>query len=68
MMGNYYCNDIPAALHNQMNDYFGKPSDFETMFSLLFTVYAAPNVILPFFGGYFTDKFGAPLCLITFAI
>ena len=66
MIGNYYCYDIPAALHTQMNDYFGKPSDFETYFSLLYTVYSVPNIILPFFGGFFTDKFGARVCLVVF--
>jgi len=66
MIGNYYCYDIPAALHSQMDDYFGKPDDFETYFSLLYTVYSVPNVILPFFGGYFTDRFGARICLVVF--
>jgi MFS family permease len=67
MVGNYYCYDIPAALHSQMNEYMGKPDDFETMFSLLYTVYSIPNVILPFFGGYFVDKLGVRLCLLVFA-
>ena len=66
MIGNYYCYDIPAALHSQMDDYFGKQSDFETYFSLLYTVYSVPNIILPFFGGYFTDKFGSRICLLVF--
>ena len=67
MIGNYYCYDIPAALHSQMDEYFGKPSDFETLFSLLYTVYSVPNVILPFFGGYFVDKWGSRICLIVFS-
>lgn len=50
-----------------MDEYFGKPSDFETLFSLLYTLYAIPNIILPFFGGYFTDKWGARICLIIFS-
>lgn len=37
------------------------------MFSLLYTVYSIPNVILPFFGGYFIDKWGARLTLLIFA-
>lgn len=28
-------------------------------FNLLYSVYSIPNVILPFFGGYFTDRWGA---------
>lgn len=67
MIGNYYCYDIPAALNSQMDDYFGKPSDFETLFSLLYTVYSVPNVILPFFGGYFVDSWGVRICLLIFA-
>ena len=68
MIGNYYCYDIPAALNSQMDDYMGKPDDFETLFSLLYTVYSVPNVILPFFGGYFVDRLGVRMCLIIFSI
>lgn len=68
MIGNYYCYDIPAALNSQMDDYMGKPDDFETLFSLLYTVYSVPNVILPFFGGYFVDRLGVRMCLIIFAV
>lgn len=67
MIGNYYCYDIPAALHTQMDDYFGNPNDFETYFSLLYTLYSVPNIILPFFGGYFVDVLGSRLCLIIFS-
>ena len=37
---------------------------FDTYFSLLYTVYSIPNMVLPFFGGYFVDKLGAPVCLL----
>lgn len=50
-----------------MDEYFGKPDDFETLFSLLYTLYAVPNIVLPFFGGYFTDKWGARFCLLMFS-
>jgi len=67
LISNYYCYDIPAALHQQFNDYMGSSDGhFETYFQLLYTVYSVPNVILPFFGGYFVDKFGVRVCLITF--
>ena len=46
MVGSYYCFDIPAALKTQIDDYFGNPSDYEFNFSLLYTLYAAPNVCL----------------------
>jgi MFS family permease len=67
MIGNYYSYDIPAALNSQMDEYMGKPEDFETLFSLLYTVYSVPNVILPFFGGYFVDRLGVRTCLFIFA-
>jgi MFS family permease len=40
---------------------------FETDFSLLYTVYSLPNMFLPFFGGFFVDRLGAPLCMVVFA-
>lgn len=44
MVGSYYCFDIPAALKTQIDDYMGNPDDYEVKFSLLYTLYAAPNV------------------------
>jgi hypothetical protein len=44
MVGSYYCFDIPAALKTQIDDYMGDPGDYEIKFSLLYTLYAAPNV------------------------
>lgn len=38
------------------------------MYSLLYTVYSLPNIILPFFGGFFVDKFGARVCLVAFTL
>ena len=67
MIGNYYCYDNPAALKSQIDDQMGNPSDYETLYSLLYTVYSIPNVILPFFGGYFVDKFGVRTCIFVFA-
>jgi MFS family permease len=59
--------DIPAALHQQLKDYMPESNKFEFQFNLLYTVYSLPNVILPFFGGYVVDCFGAPVCLGSFA-
>ncbi len=56
LVGSYYCFDIPSAIKQQIDDYYGDPGNYETMFSLLYTLYATPNVILPFFGGYFVDR------------
>ncbi len=67
LVGSYYCYDIPAAIKTQIDDYMGDPSDYEIKFGLLYTLYAAPNVILPFFGGYLVDRFGVRICLLSFA-
>ena len=67
LIGSYYCFDIPSALKTQINDYMQDPAkDYETDFALLYTLYAAPNIILPFFGGYFVDSFGVCICLLVF--
>ena len=66
---NYYAFDIPAALHQQLAGYMGNAGNhFETYFQLLYTLYSVPNVILPFFGGYFVDKWGVRPCFILFMI
>ena len=67
MIGNYYCFDNPAALHNSLANLM-PATNFETNYALLYTVYSIPNIILPFFGGYIVDYFGAPLTLIIFSV
>ena len=67
MIGSYYCYDIPAALKTQMDSYMYDPSNYEFLFSCLYSVYSIPNIILPFFGGYFVDTFGVRSCLVIFA-
>uniref|UniRef100_A0A7S2U807 Lysosomal dipeptide transporter MFSD1 n=1 Tax=Attheya septentrionalis TaxID=420275 RepID=A0A7S2U807_9STRA len=67
MTGVYYSYDIPAALHQQLYAFMPPSTNFETHFNLLYTVYSVPNVILPFFGGKFVDRFGASFCLVSFA-
>lgn len=46
----YYTYDIPAALKTQIGDYMGNPSNYETLFSLLYTLYSIPNIVIPLFG------------------
>lgn len=67
LVGSYYCFDIPAALKTQIDDFMGDPAEYETYFSLLYTLYSVPNVILPFFAGYFVDKVGVRLSMLIFA-
>jgi|AntAceMinimDraft_5_1070358.scaffolds.fasta_scaffold297861_1 hypothetical protein len=47
LLGNYYCFDNPSAMKTSLDEYVGLT---EQQFSLLYTVYSIPNVILPFFG------------------
>ena len=66
LFGSYYCYDNPAALHDQLHDQL-VPSAitstaFEYYFSLFYTAYSVPNVVLPFFGGLLADRWGAARC------
>jgi len=70
MIGNYYCYDNPSALQSQMKSLMGSKSGgvlFGTYFNLLYTVYSIPNMVLPFFGGFFVDKLGCSVCLVVFS-
>ena len=65
LITNYYCYDNPSALMTQLEESTGMDDD---MFALTYSVYSLPNMVLPFFGGYCCDRFGAARCLIVFAI
>ena len=65
MLGSYYCFDIPSAIKTQIGDYMNTSAEsYENYFALLYSLYAIPNIILPFFGGYFVDTFGCCLSLL----
>eukprot|EP00505_MAST-04D_sp_SCG-Rhode-Island_P001035 Stramenopile-MAST_4_protein_1035 len=66
----YYAFDNPAALHDQLRDHFHHLSanEFEYQFNMLYTAYSLPNVILPFFGGLFVDRYGAENCCLVFLV
>lgn len=68
LFSDYYCYDNPAALKTQIGDRMGNPSDYETLFSLFYTLYSFPNIVLPFFSGYFVDTYGVFICMLTFTI
>lgn len=60
-MTSYYCLDNPSALHDALKHHFSKDFSekrFEHYFSLMYSVYALPNIVLPFFGGLLIDRFG----------
>jgi MFS family permease len=81
LVGSYYCYDNPAAIQNSLADYFGNgdasvdddgtntdTSSFSFRFNLLYSVYSWPNVILPFFGGYLSDRLGVRLMAVVFIL
>jgi hypothetical protein len=39
-----------------------------TVYNYQYTIYAYPNIILPFFGGMFMDLLGMRLALIVFSL
>lgn len=47
LLGNYYCFDNPSAMKTALDEYAGLT---EEQFSLLYSIYSLPNVVLPFFG------------------
>lgn len=55
LFGSYYCYDNPQALRSSM---LRKYNIGGTDFSLMYTVYSLPNIVLPFFGGIFIDRIG----------
>ncbi|OQR97464.1 Major Facilitator Superfamily (MFS) [Achlya hypogyna] len=66
-IGNSYCYDNPSALKSQLQERFHAMPlhEYEMYFNLLYSVYSIPNIILPFFGGYLTDRFGPRRVLFT---
>jgi MFS family permease len=67
LLGSYFCYDNPGPLETQLEKQFGIDS---THFSLLYTVYSIPNMVLPILGGLFLDKIGirSGLLLFTFIL
>lgn len=71
--GPYYAYDNPAATQLALRDSFGVPEvlnagstslqnetfdEFNTKFSLLYSVYSIPNTVWPMFAGALVDRFG----------
>ena len=56
--GDYYCFDNVGATHEHLKSQFKFLNNFEYYFSLLYSLYSFPNVLLPFIGGMFITVFG----------
>lgn len=63
LLGSYFCYDIPGVLEKEVETEFGVSA---TQWSLLYTVYSMPNMVLPFFGGLMLDSIGYEVGLIVF--
>lgn len=66
MFGNFYAYDNPSALNRQLKTWMADKSDaeFEYHLNLLYTVYSAPNIILPFMVGRALDRYGSRSFLV----
>lgn len=83
LLGSYYCYDNPSATITAMESAFGGNATastdddgggggggdtFSVNFNLLYSVYSWPNVVLPFLGGYLSDRLGVRLMLLVFLL
>jgi MFS family permease len=59
-LGSYYSFDFPSVLHNQLRRHFQFQDEgkFEFYFSLLYSLYSMPNMVIPIFGGILCDLLG----------
>jgi hypothetical protein len=66
-IGCSFCYDCPGPLEKLVkeNEFKGMSS---TVYNYQYTIYAYPNIILPFFGGVFMDLLGMRLALIVFSL
>ena len=67
--GSYYSFETPSVLHNAMYRHYGFTDDkeFELYFSLIYSLYALPNTVIPLIGGLLADKFGNRKVMLLFS-
>lgn len=63
MVGSNFCYDNPGPLQTQLEDQLHLDN---THFSMFYTVYSLPNMILPLLGGILLDTIGVRMGLIFF--
>ena len=61
--GRYYCVDLVAPLQDDIKRSYDISN---TQYNALYSVYALPNMVLPFLMGYVIDYVGRPMALVTF--
>jgi MFS family permease len=68
MAGNYYCYDNPAALLSMLQSHFShdgtaEGEQFQLYYSMMYSVYSLPNIVLPLIGGVLVDRVGVIFAL-----
>ncbi|ORY43988.1 MFS general substrate transporter [Rhizoclosmatium globosum] len=67
--GTYFAYDAPASLNIQLQKYLGlEYAEWQYILGQMYVWYSVPNVILPFFGGKVTDRFGCRHALLTYSL
>jgi MFS family permease len=61
VLGGYYSYDCPSELETAIENKFNIT---ENTYSLMYSVYSFPNIVLPIFGGAIMDKIGYEKVLI----
>lgn len=65
VMGVYFSYDTPSVIEEAIEEALGISP---RLWSHLYTIYSAPNVILPVLGGMYCDKMGIRKGIITFSL
>ncbi|CAG8382056.1 unnamed protein product [Penicillium salamii] len=66
MWGVYFVYDVPSSLSVALKEHLSLPApQYTYLVSALYTAYAAPNMILPFFSGFLVQRIGEKLALLT---
>ncbi|KAI8928738.1 major facilitator superfamily domain-containing protein [Entophlyctis helioformis] len=59
LFGVYYAYDLPASLSASLQTHLRLAApDFAVHLQLMYTTYAAPNIVLPWVGGLLADRYG----------
>ena len=65
----FYCYDIPAAVHDHLASYSGvHASEFQWYFNALYSAYSLPNFVLPLAFGWFVDRSSGSRLVPTLAV
>ncbi|CAD8202057.1 unnamed protein product [Paramecium octaurelia] len=64
LFGDAYAFDNPMALQSTIQTQMGLNN---VQFNMLYSIYSAPNIILPFFGGILIDKIGVRVSIFIFS-